>query len=763
MSGKKMRWVGTVSLLILMSLFGDSSRAFVIIEREIDPPRGRTPARGQYLEVKQHDVTIDIQNAVARVKTDEVFHNPTGARIEGTYLFPVPAESGIKDFSMEINGKEVKGELLDRGEARQIYESIVRTLRDPALLEYAGHGLVRASIFPIEPHADVRVKLTYLAPVDRSGGMDKFRFPLSGDDVGARPVGSTHVRATVRSDGKLRTVYVPEYDVKVTSISPDKSEIRLDLENARLGRDFSIYFSADEGADIRADLLVYRADAEYGMLALSIPQRRAAEPKDLAIVVDVSGSMSGDKMVSAKNSLRFMLDHLNPKDRYTLIAFSGMARSVWTGLRPADESSSREARRFVDEIEAEGGTNLHEGLKAAMDALKESSGRPKFVLLLTDGKPTIGPREQPDFEKLAESAGPFVFTVGIGADVNPVLLDMLTRRTNSQGILLRENEDIEIKISDLYRSFSAPLMHEVSIDWKGVELEDVYPKPPKALFSGSRVLLFGKIRRGSGPATLTVKGREGDEEIRSYVRVPAKSLESKSENDFIPTLWARKKVAHLLEQIRVEGEDPAIVETVRTLGTRFGIVTPYTSFLVKEPGDVVMEASAGLGGVRRRAMSMNRMPSPTTARPSGAPAQSPSAKSAPPARYEVESRLEEFETSRELKKSKDAVSLDAGESVDEEAQGFLYVGYSKTNGTVTNGAAVRRAGDKTFFLKDGVWTDAALLDKTEIKPDRTVTFGGKDYYDLIFSEAALAKYLSVGERVVVEFDGKIIRVEPEEK
>lgn len=758
MFGKKMSWTFLFGLFLIGAGFCSPAGAFIIIDREIDMPAGRMPARGQYLEVRQHDVTIDIENAVARVKTDEVFHNPTGSRIEGTYLFPVPPESGIKDFSMEINGKEVKGELLDKSEARGIYEAIVRKMRDPALLEYAGQGLVKASIFPIEPNADVRVKLTYVAPVDRSGGMDKFRFPLSGDDMGEQAVGKARVRATIRSDAKLRTVYVPEYDVKIDNPSPEESKIHLELDHARLGRDFSIYFSADEGSDIRADLLVYRADAEYGMLALSVPARKKVESKDLAIVVDVSGSMSGEKMVSAKNSLRFILDHLNPKDRYTLIAFSGMARPLWTELRAAGDASNQEARKFVDELEAEGGTNLHEGLKAAFDALKENTGRPRFVLLLTDGKPTIGSKEQMDFEKLAAQDGPFVFTVGIGTDVNPILLDLLNRRTNAQGILLRENEDIEVKISDLYRSFSAPLMHDVSLQWKGVELEDVYPKPPKVLFSGSRLLLFGKIRRGSGPATITVKGREADEEIRSYVRIPDKALDSKSANDFIPTLWARKKVAHLIEQMRLEGEDAAIIETIRTLGTRYGIVTPYTSFLVKEPGEVAMSFAAGSPVARREMIVEGKLMTEEQAdvrrvRQSPAlPKSSMAAASPTPAEssdrlyigYAKTNGAGSFETSRALKKEKEATSLDENELQNESSD-------------------VRHAGDKTFFLKDGVWTDAGLLDRSDIKPDQTVTFGGKEYYDLIFSDAALAKYLSVGDRVVLEYRGRIIRVELERK
>ncbi|MBI4179802.1 VWA domain-containing protein [bacterium] len=740
-------WMGRAIALAMAGLsLGTAAEGFVVIEDQPRPERRVAvpvaPDRGRYLDLKQQEVWIGIENAVARVKSEEVFHNPTGSRIEGTYLFPVPAESGIKDFTMEINGREVKGELLDRDEARGIYEKIVRSLRDPALLEYAGHGLVRASIFPIEPHADVKVTLSYVAPVDKTGGMDRFVFPLSACDAGSKPVGKVSLKTELKSNAAVRTVYVPEYDVKVDRPSDQTAKISLDLENARVTRDFSVYFSADEGKDIRADLLVHRADAEYGMLALSIPESRRVEPKDVAIVLDVSGSMSGDKLASAKNAIRFILEHLNPSDRFTLIPFSGMARPVWEGLKKADASAVTEAKNFLDETEAEGGTNLHEGLQIAREALSNKSNRPGFVLLVTDGKPTVGPKDQPAFESLTDG-GPFVFTVGIGVDVNAVLLDVLTRRTRAQGILLEEKEDIEVKISDLYRSFSAPLLHEVTLEWKGVEMEDIYPRVPKVLFSGSRALLFGRLKRGTGPVSVVVRGLEGDEEVRSYIRIPEKALENRRDNDFIPTLWARKKVAHLIEQIRHEGEDSKLVEEIKTLGTRHGIVTPYTSFLVKEPEGLAFSerareprrpASAVVRKERAVAGDMT-LPAPSV------PQAKPTRKAELAGAYSRTDGVAAFEASRALKQAKATESLDEMERNESEE--------------------IRRAGDKTFILKDGVWTDAALIGRPGVKPIQTIVFGSDAYYDLIFSDAILAKYLSVGENVLMEHNGRILRIMPE--
>lgn len=673
----------------------------------VRPPVPR-PDCAAYLSVKTHNVTVTIDNQVARTHVDETFTNPSDYQLEGTYIFPLPEDATISDFAMWVDGKKLEGQVLDRAQARQIYEDIVRRRRDPALLEYIGRNAFQAHIFPIPPHSDKRVEIDYSQVLASANGLIKYVYPLNTEKFSPDPLADVSVNVTIRSEQALKAIYSPSHTVKVVRADDYNASVGYEASNVKPDRDFVLYYGVSSD-QIGATLLSYKPDpaTDGFFLLLVTPQVKAPKEqvvaRDVILVLDTSGSMQGEKIDQAKRALKYVLEQLNADDRFNVITFSTGVVPFASSLRPT--SAKSDAEQFVDQIAAGGSTDIN---RALLEGLADSDpNRPTVVIFLTDGLPTVGETDvQKILDNIRQAAGQNVrlFTFGVGDDVNTLLLDSLAEQHRGVSAYVRPGEKIDETVSDFYAKISTPVLSDVSVDWGGMQVTDVYPYPLPDLFAGSQLVVAGRYR-GGGPASITLKGTvNGQPQSFSFEDL---SFSSAGGDKFIAPLWATRKIGYLLAQIRLNGENKEAVDEIVSLAVRYGIVTPYTSFLIDERQDVF--TPQGLGGAAQNMQKqMTTAPMPTA----GAAAITGS------------------QVNRALREADSA----ANDSSDQ----------------------VKQIGDKAFILRDGIWTDTSF-DPTKMTPTK-IQFGSDDYFNLLEQHPEWAPYASLGDQVIFVADATAYQI-----
>ena len=502
------------ALLSTMSTYADG---FIVIPRPHPLP---VPFP---LEVVYHNVDVRIDGQLAVTKIDQSFYNPSHHQLEGFYIFPVPKGAVISNFTMVINGKESTAELLDADKARKIYEDIVRQMRDPALLEYSEQNIFKLRIFPIEPRSEKKISISYTQVIESDNNLFEYIYPLNTEKFSAKPLKNVSVKVDLKSEKKLKNIYCPTHEVDIVNKSDYHSIISYEDENTKPDIDFKLYFSKN-ASRVGLSVLTYKKYKENGYFFMSASpsldiDNSGIEEKDITFIIDVSGSMSGDKLEQAKKALQYCVNNLNTDDRFEIIKFSTEAYALFKNLESANKNNRKKAKDFINDLQAIGGTNIEEAFELASNNYRKSS-RPHFVVFLTDGKPTIG---ETNDEKLIKAilkknkSNSRVFTFGIGDEINTHLLDKITEETNAWRTYVSDEEDIEVKVSNFYDKIQSPVLSDLKINFgKNVEVFQTYPKDLPDLFKGSNLLVFGRYK-GKGLAKITVSGNLKEKEKSSLL------------------------------------------------------------------------------------------------------------------------------------------------------------------------------------------------------------------------------------------------------
>ncbi len=671
-------------------------------------------------------VRTRVEGRVATVEVEEQFRNTGPGLAEGTYLYPLPGEAVFQNFSLWMGENEMHGEMMGADQARGVYEDIVRRLRDPALLTLEGHGLVRARIFPIQPGETRRVVLRYTQLLEREGdalrlryaigqrgpltqgalneppgASDQFRFrvTLPNAESWGTPYSSTHRISTHREDGALQ--------IALDSNASGDVELYLPLRNGLVGTTLSTYAPGGEDG--------------YFMLLISPAQSddATALPRDLTLVVDISGSMSGDKIEQAKSGLRQALGTLGSNDRFRLISFSNRVTNFHDGFTAATPDNIAEARRWVDGLVADGGTNIQGALDAALGGTVAEDRLP-IVVFMTDGIPTIGEQSP---ERIAETAGARigrarVFTFGVGSDVNTYLLDRLAQEGRGSAQYVAQDASVEQAIGTLMNKVRHPALVNLHIDEDSpAELVQTYPSRLPDVFFGEELVVFGRYH-GTGSGRITVTGQRGSrtERFTTDAVFPA----SATANAFIPRLWASRRIGELTRQVRIEGASENLVSEIRDLGLRYGILTAYTSYLVQEP----------LGGPRPMPTAMQNMPAAAPSQQTGAHA------------------FAEARSSSALMGAGNLASADAAAS--KALDDYAVAGRGGAAGPQT-----RLVEGKLFIRRDSVWTDAAQ--QASLRVYDVAPFSDA-YFQLVRALPEIAPFLRTGDQVLVSGRRASIRI-----
>jgi Ca-activated chloride channel family protein len=539
------------------------------------------------LAMLNHHVRVTIEDQVALTRVEQTFRNHTDRQLEATYIFPVPKGASVRKFSMWVDGKEVKGELVEAKKAAQIYTDIVRRTQDPGLLEYMGTDLLKLRVFPVPAKGDQKLSVTFTSVSPSDGGLIEYRYPLKTDGRAASTLEKFSVNLTLKSQHPLLNIYSPTHAISVMRPGDKQAEIVFEKDQAILDKDFQLFYAVG-GKDVGLTTLTHRpspGDAGYFMLLISPRSDLSKEyqvPRDMIFVLDTSGSMRGKRMEQAQKALKYCLSNLTSRDRFGLMNFATVVNKYTDDLLPADKSQIEKACKWVDGLEATGGTAINEALATALAMRTSDTSRPFTIVFFTDGRPTIGETNPDRILKNVQAqntANTRIFTFGVGDDVNASMLDQLSEQSRAISTYVRESEDIEAKVSGLYAKISNPVLTNLKLAvGPDVKISDVYPPQLPDLFHGGQLVVLGRYS-GAGHAAVKLTGQVGklNKEFVYEVNFPDRAAEEKT---FVEDLWARRKVGYLLDQIRLNGEKKELVDEVTALARRYGITTPYTSYLI---------------------------------------------------------------------------------------------------------------------------------------------------------------------------------------
>jgi len=549
----------------------------------IDPIR---PVPQGRIERIRSAVQVSVSGRVAHVTVEEWFRNNGPVMDEGMYHFPLPGEAVFASYSLWQGDQELRGEAMDAAQARSIYETIVRQKRDPALIELAGNGLIRARVFPINPGETRKITLKYTQMMDRAG--EAWRFRYLGDR--GRQTAPRSFRVEIDSATRFGDPYSPTHQVQTTRTG-DHLDVTLADGAPSGGGDFELLLPLARGL-VGMSLVTEHPAGEDGYFMLLLAPGAAAQSealrRDLVAVIDVSGSMSGEKIAQAKLALTQLVGSLRETDRFRLVAFSGDVRRYASGWTNASAANRSDAATWIRSLEAEGGTNIAGALAEAYAEAPDAEAL-GVVVFLTDGLPSVG---ESDPERIAERAEPGrgrfrVFAFGVGDDVNTYLLDRLTERARGTTEYVRPGENIERAMGALSAKVATPVLTDLALSAsQGVEVYDLQPGNLPDLFAGDEMVVFGRYR-GAGSAggerAVAVRGRRNgrDESFQTTL------MDREGDARYIEQLWAARKVGALSREIRLRGQTKEVLDALKQLALRYGILTEYTSYLVQEPNIAV--------------------------------------------------------------------------------------------------------------------------------------------------------------------------------
>ena len=681
--------------------------------------------QGQGVVKQSSHVRADLVDRVLRYEVTETFVNRGGGLGEADYIFPLPKGAAFEDLKLSINGELVAGETMSAERARGIYEQIVRQQRDPALVEWMGYGMLRARIFPIAPGEEKKVVVRFQMVAEREG--DALRVDYFQGKANSRlftelrdqrsPAGSFTL--TYPSEGIYGTAYSPTH-----SVSASQRGSRREVRVRGNASEITILIPVRGTSEPAISVLSHapRNDDGFALITLSPPAMAPrVTARDVTLVLDVSGSMSGVKIRQARAAGKQVLGTLSPSDRFRLIDFATDVRTFREDFVRATPQNVAAAARYLESLQANGSTNISGALDAALEG-NVPSGRLGLVLFVTDGEPTVGERNA---EAIASRVSRLrrnrrIFSFGVGADLNAALVERLAVEGQGTAHFVRPEESVERAVSLVAERLSSPVITDLRVSVNGVRLSKRHPAAASDVFAGQDFVMLTRYT-GSGTGTVRFEGNTANGPV-SWTKRVAFARESR-ENSFIARLWATQRVGFLSAEKRNNGGSREIDDEIRELGEKYSIPTEFTSYLVLEPGMNVQGNVAGDAQLRRGAVPLSNVVVTGAAAAAAPP---------PPA-----ASAEAFESARAAAKQRAVTNLAAADEVNAATR-----------------SDARRVGSRTFIRRGDSWVDAR---RTESMPVTKVRAFSEAYFKLIELIPELSEAFALGDKVLVA--GKSIAIQ----
>ncbi len=736
-----------VALVGLIALLSGPTAAQTDWAPNIIIPQSRVivrPDHQQPIRIQSVEATVDIAERIGSTSLRITLFNPSQRQQEAELIMPVPNGASIRYFELEGLSGDGGARLLPADEARKIYEGIVRSMQDPAILEFAGFGFVRSNVFPVPANGTQTIVLTYEQLLDVDGDRVDYILPRT-QSLGVSGA-KWNMNVRVRSDRGIATVYSPSHELRLPRRSGIGKDLELKVVNAADPGSFRLSVVLGEGEG--GTIIAYPDPAIGGGYFMLLATPPAIEPgaqkmrREVTLVIDRSGSMRGEKIEQAKNAALQVIEGLKDGELFNIIDYSDTIESF--SARPVAKTSESvaQAREYVSRIRPIGGTNIHDAL---MEALRQPTARGtlSMVLFLTDGLPTIGKTRESEIREAVAKGNAHarrIFSFGVGFDVNAPLLSAISRQSRATTTFVMPDEDVEAKVGSLFRKLSGPVLASPKLTYRAIDgrvagqpMRHVLPGELPDVFEGDQIVVVGQYVEGV-KTTLLIEGEQRDRTRTMEFTFDPKSASAR--NGFVPRLWASRKIGSLIEQIRLAGadrgaaDDPRVkelIDEVVRLSMDFGIMTEYTAFLADERQD-----DFAMGHLMSRR-----------------------------AEADLRDRALGVRAGREavVQELNGQVALDASR-VNAGAQILYFAdadGESVEERAVTNMKQVR---EQAVVNRAGKWIDARLLRMEQAEPDETIEFASARYFEVAAQLAREGRQAILADKGDVELllEGKRVLV-----
>lgn len=574
--------VYNITLLVILWLlfFTSSISAYTLIDNNNKP-----------LIVTEIKAEVTINNQLATTKLEQTFFNNSSEYIETSYRFTPPEKATIQEFIfIDSDGNQYTGKIDEKEKALAEYHAAQSYGYQTAILNENSPNQFETKAGKVAPNAKCKVVVVYTELLDYKNGVINYKLPFrvsSNNLIGDNKSFITTISVKLFDQKEIVEVIVPNY-TSSEIIKKDKNNYLIFYERSDFipNNDFIVSYKV-LSKDMAVSCITTKPEKdEAGYFVLLIAPQEIINEKqivarDIVFVMDVSGSMMGNKIVQTKRAFNYFLDLLNPNDNFNLITFSSEVRSYFSTLVPVDSSNVKIAKDFLNIQPAAGGTNIYDALQTALKMFKESD-RTKAIVFLTDGEPTSGiidvDRIAKDFKE-NNKLGVKLFVVGVGNDLNKKLLDKLALENYGDTLYLQEGTFLEENLKAFYDNISKPLLVDISVDFNGLKVFDVYPRHYPNLYKGNQLIISGRYENGLGSTTIFVKGRVNKDQIK--IPISANFVKESNENLVVSKVWAKMKADHLIFEMRAYGETPMKKNEVIALSKKYQFITPYTSFVAK--------------------------------------------------------------------------------------------------------------------------------------------------------------------------------------
>ena len=588
-----------------------------------------TPSDGQLaaLEIKQHDVNVIIEDGYAITRVDQVFHNPHAQDLEAIYSFPVPEKGAVAEFTVWIDGKPVTGEVLEKKQARQLYETEKAAGRDAGLTEKDEYRTFNIRVSPVRAGQDTRIRFSYMQPAHVDTGIGRYVYPLEEGGVDDQKLSfwtsNEAVKEKFTFNLQLKSAYpvealrmpnqpkvvanqtsAGEWNVQLNSQAtsirsledggPDLHASKIGTQQAAftLDQDLVVYWRHQSGLPGSVDMVAYKPDHENkGSFMITLTPgddlKVNTEGSDWVFVLDTSGSMAG-KYATLADGVQRALTKMRQNDRFRIVLFGSSATELTQGYVNATIENVKHYSNELMQIVPGSGTDLYSGLAKGLDVI--DADRTSAIILVTDGVANVGETKQRKFIELLNQKDIRLFTFVMGNSANKPLLDAMTKASNGFAVSISNSDDIVGKILEATQKVTHESLHGVELTIDGIKTAELTPEKIGSLYRGQQLVVFGHYW-GDGLADIRLTGKISgvEKEYRTQIEFPAVDIS----NPELERLWAYASIEDMMAEINSFGEDADIKQAVTDLGIEYGLVTDYTSMLVMR--DEVFEAQ----GIKR--------------------------------------------------------------------------------------------------------------------------------------------------------------------
>lgn len=722
---------------------------------EIVPQARRWIAPQQNLaRLSAVDVRVTIDGQMATTTLELALSNPSGVPQEAEVMLPVPDGVSIRSLQFDGVGNEPTAKLLPRDEARRVYDEITRRRKDPALLEFAGYGMIRTSAFPIPASATLKARITYEQLLSSDNGRVEYFLPRS-ENIAMSPHDSLGgvtwtFACSIKGDRPISTIYSPSHELAIERPSPKSAEIKVSAAAAAAPGAFRITYlpESTKQEGLSATLLAYPdpsiGDGNGGFFLLlgALPPRDGDAPiqkREVTLVLDRSGSMQGEKFQQARDAAIAVVNGLGDGELFNIIDYSDSVNSFEKAPIAKSATSAQQAKAYLGALRADGGTNINDAL---LDAVRPgvAEGALPMIIFLTDGLPTVGVTNEVAIREAVKAANTHerrLFSFGVGYDVNTPLLSSLSSASRGAPTFVLPGENIENKVSQVFRRLDGPRLASPVLTTDRT-VRELQPPTMNDVFEGDQILVVGQYT-STAPLKLRLDGKAGGKDVNYEMSFDTGESAS-ARNGYIARLWATRKIGFLLGEIRehsasgVNRADPKmkeLVDEVVRLSTRYGVMTEYTSFLATEPG-VRLSTAHGREVVQKRVFEA------------------------------FSDRLSSRAGAASVNQEMNSTSLQTASAPQAAAVGG-YINKDMEQETVDG---VQNVAQYTFYQRQAPgdenarrrWVDSRLLTTETEKPDQTVAFGTPEY-ELVAQrliDLGQAGYLGMPGEVLVLVDSKRI-------